>query len=302
MTTGANALLTWFRKPLAKIRTTTDRMTEAAPRQYRTHARRTCYRGRQEGHYARECPRTATPKPIETKVEKMQSLLRSMTPSERAQFKREISPRMITMQTHLKTMSTTELEEFKRRITPNTTQIFVAAPTNKKTSTNPLSRETSPQANQMLTGLPLSRETSPHPTKSLKKLAQALKKRAKYDIEQKTHTSFSDHSRKVFAAALRRTTKTPQPNPSIKTLTDALKQSVEQKSERPTRSYTERIRELIGSPEQCEKCGKEHPTRFCMERFKKFRKSETTPLPVTDDDATNSDTLCDSEESEDDET
>src|SRR5712672_1278708 len=134
MTTGADTLLAWFCQPLAKIQTTTDRTTNASPRQYRIHKRRTCYRCRQEGHYARECPRAATPKPTETKMEKMQSLLRSMTPSERAQFKREISPQMMTMQTHLKTMSTTELKEFKRQITPNTTQIFVTALTNKKTS------------------------------------------------------------------------------------------------------------------------------------------------------------------------
>jgi len=39
-----------------------------------------------------------------------------------------------------------------------------------------------------------------------------------------------------------------------------------------------------------------------MKRFEKLRKPETTLLPVTDDDSMNSDTLCDSEESGDDET
>src|SRR5712671_2652844 len=111
MTTGTNALLAWFRQPLAKIRTTTDRTTDAPPRQYRTHARRTCYRCRQEGHYARNCPRATTAKPTETKMEKLQLLLKSMTPNERAQFKREISPQMATMQAHLRTMSTSELKE-----------------------------------------------------------------------------------------------------------------------------------------------------------------------------------------------
>src|SRR5712675_31319 len=144
MTTGTDALLAWFRQPSAKIRTTTDRKTNASPRQYRIHARRTCYQCRQKGHYARECPRAIAPKPIETKVEKMQSLLQSMTPNERAQFKQKISSRMTIMQAHLRTMSTSELEEFKRRITPNDTQTFVTARTNEKTSTDPLSRETSP--------------------------------------------------------------------------------------------------------------------------------------------------------------
>ena len=176
MTTGTNALLTWFRQPLTKIRTTTDRTTNASPRQYRTHARRTCYRCRQEGHYARNCPQTITPKLTETRMEKMQSLLRSMTPSERAQFKQEISPRMKTMQAHLRAMTPSELREFKRWITPNATQILAVTLKNKEASTNPLSRETSPRTNQTFTEILPSRETGPHPAKSLKKLAQALKK------------------------------------------------------------------------------------------------------------------------------
>ena len=63
----------------------------------------------------------------------MRLLLKAMTPTERAQFKQEISPQMTMMQAHLRTMSTPELKEFKRQITPNATQIFVAALTNKKT-------------------------------------------------------------------------------------------------------------------------------------------------------------------------
>src|SRR5712672_4210540 len=162
MTTGANALLTWFHQPLAKIRTMTDRTTDASPRQYRIHVRRTCYRCQQEGHYARNCPRTTAPKPTETKMEKMQSLLRSMTPNERAQFKQRISPRMTTMQAHLRTMTTHELKEFKKRIAPNVTQIFVTAMKNKKTPTDPLSRETSPHADRTFTAKPPSKETDPH--------------------------------------------------------------------------------------------------------------------------------------------
>src|SRR5712672_2524651 len=209
MTTGTNTLLAWFRQPLAKIRTTTDRTTNASPRQYRTHARRTCYRCRREGHYARECPPAVAPKLTETRMEKMQSLLQSMTPNERAEFKRRISPQMTIMQAHLKTMSTSELEEFKRRITPNATQMFVTALVNKKTPTSPLSRETSPHTNQTSTANPPSRETGPHPIKSLKKLAQALKKRAKHNNEQKTPISSVDHSRKTLTTAMKRTTERP---------------------------------------------------------------------------------------------
>src|SRR5712671_5802706 len=213
----------------------------------------------------------------------------------------ELSSRMTIMQAHLRTMSTSELEEFKRRIIPNDAQTFVAALTNKKTSTNPLSRETSPQTNQTFTEPPLSKETSPHPAKSLKKLAQALKKRTKYETERRTRNSVPNRSQQMLAEILKRTTKASRLNPSTKMLADALKGNAEQTKE-PTRTYAERIRELIGPPEQCKECGGEHPTRLCMKRFEKLRNPETTPLPMTDDDSTNSDTLCDSEESENEET
>src|SRR5712672_667979 len=118
MTTGTNALLNWFRRPLTgnpwKSETTTSgpsstKTTNAPRRQYRTHIRQTCYRCQQEGHYAKNCPRVTAPKPTETRMERMQSLLRSMTPSERTQFKQEISPQMMTMQAHLRTMTAHEL-------------------------------------------------------------------------------------------------------------------------------------------------------------------------------------------------
>jgi len=209
---------------------------------------------------------------------------------------------MTMMQAYLRTMTAHELKEFKRQITPDATQIFVTALKNKKTLAKSLSRETSPHANRMFAAELPSRETGPHPNKSVKKLAQALKKRAKYEAKQQTHTPGFNHSFEMLAQALRRTTKTPHPNLSMKTLPNALKQHAEEKDQGPIRTYAEQIRELIRSPERCEECGREHPTRFCMKCFEKFRKPETTPLPVTEDDSTNSDTLCDSEESEDNKT
>src|SRR5712671_6915364 len=189
---------------------------------------------------------------------------------------------MTTMQAHLRTMTTLELREFKRQIVPDATQVLITALKNKKTPTNPLSRETSPHADQIFTANPPSRETGPHPTKSLKKLTQALKKRAKYEAEQKTHISPFDRLRKVLAEVLKRTTKASHPNPSITTLAETLKRNVEQQTKKSTRTYAERIRELIGSPEQCEECGEEHPTRICIHRSKRLREErERTTRPKT---------------------
>src|SRR5712671_7675211 len=106
----------------------------------------------------------------------------------------------------------------------------------------------------------------------------------------------------MLADALKSSTKASRLSSSTEKLTNALKRHVEQRSKRPIRSYAERIRELIGPPEQCKECGGEHPTRLCMKRFEKLRKPEIIPHPMIDDDSTNSDTLCDPEESDDNET
>src|SRR5712671_7855945 len=130
---------------------------------------------------------------------------------------------MMAMQTHLGTMTAHELREFKRRITPNTTQIFVTTLTNEKTPTNPLSRETSPHTNHTLTTPLPSRETGPHPTKSIKKLAQALKKRAKHEAEQKTRIPHPDRSLETLAQTLKNTVKVSRSNQSMKRLIEVLK-------------------------------------------------------------------------------
>jgi len=44
---------------------------------------------------------------------------------------------------------------------------------------------------------------------------------------------------------MKHSTKTLHPEPSTKTLANALTQYIERKSEQPIRTYTERIRELV---------------------------------------------------------
>ena len=71
------------------------------------------------------------------------------------------------------------------------------------------------------------------------------------------------------------------------------------------------LRQLAKIPERCEECGGEHPTRICIKQFRKLHKPEpiaeqpTRPKRVTfdvpDDESTESDTLRDSKESEDEE-
>jgi len=103
-----------------------------------------CYMCRQEGHYARDCPRTTNQKPTESKVGRMQTFLRLMTPTERAKFREYVL---------------NDKEKPKTR-----TPIVL------------LSRETSPHANQTLTVVPPSRETSPHSSRALERLVQVLKR------------------------------------------------------------------------------------------------------------------------------
>src|SRR5712671_3609740 len=181
-----------------------------------------CYRCKQEGHYARVCPRAANERATETKMEKMKTLIRSMTPTEQLQFKGFVT-KAEKLRSLVKTMTTAERSKFGE---------FVFE-TQKKMPTIPLSRETSPHANQTITASPPSRETGPHTNQML---SQALKKSAKI-------------------------------------------------------------------PEQCEECGKEHPTRICIDKFRRLRglkrRSEPRPTPtidMSDDESSGSDTLHESED------
>src|SRR5712671_4412555 len=205
MTTGTIALLAWFRQSTSKGPSMTNTMTSglsttrkrnAPPRKYVVHTRRTCFKCKQEGHYARSCPRITNQKPTETKMEKMQTLLRSMTTTKQAEFKKHV----LNDKDKLRTKMTTTL----------------------------MSRETSPHTDRTFTGVLPSRETGPH-------ICQMLRRFAK-------------------------------------------------------------------TSERCKRCDGTHPTHVCMKQFLRPRELEPKPHLTRDNDSMRSDTLCGSEESEDNET
>src|SRR5712671_3692961 len=176
MTNGTTPLLSWLRASTSTNQAKAEMMTSGpsatrmrnAPRKrYEIHGERTCYRCRQTGHYARECPRAYSQQSTETKAETMENLIRSMTLNERSQFK-EFVIRAEKLRMLIKTMTTTERPEFKAYVLGKNEQ--------QEISTNMLSRETSPHTNPTITAIPPSRETGPHTNQML---SQALMKFAK---------------------------------------------------------------------------------------------------------------------------
>src|SRR5712671_6251798 len=136
MTTGTITLLAWFRQStnkgpsMANMMTSglsTTRRRNAPPRKYVIHTQRTCFKCKQKGHYARDCPHVTNQKPIETKMRRMQTLLESMTTIEREEFKKYVLG-----------------DEDKPRA---------------KTATTLLNKKTNPRTNRTFTEVPPSRET-----------------------------------------------------------------------------------------------------------------------------------------------
>src|SRR5712671_4013273 len=180
MTNGTTALLSWLHASTSTNQTKTKAITSgpsttqtrnAPRRRYEVHGERTCYRCRQTGHYARECPRAYGQQSTETKVETMKNLIRSMTLNERSQFKGFVT-RAEKLRMLIKTMTTTERSEFKERVLGKNEQ--------QEISMTVLSRETSPHTNPTITAVPPSRETGPYTNQML---SQALMKFAKKQVQ-----------------------------------------------------------------------------------------------------------------------
>src|SRR5712672_2434211 len=209
MTNGTTALLSWLHASTSTNQTKT-KMTASGPsttrrrnaprRPYEVHGERTCYRCRQTGHYARDCPHAHSQQSTETKAEMMKNLIRSMTLNERSQFKGFVT-RAEKLRTLIKTMTISERSEFKAYVLGKNEQ--------QEMSTTMLSRETNPRTNPTITAVPPSRETGPHTNQMLSQaLMKFTKKRVRCDECGEEHpTRICIHRSKKFYEERERTTR-----------------------------------------------------------------------------------------------
>jgi len=124
-------------------------------REYIVHMWQMCHKYKQEGHYARDCPRTTNQKSIKMKMGRMQAFLRLMMTTEWAKFKKHILGDEDKSQMKMPDIS--------------------------------LSRETSPHTNWTFAGVLPSRETGPHISQVLRWLTKTLERCEECGREHLTH-------------------------------------------------------------------------------------------------------------------
>src|SRR5712672_36890 len=281
MTDGTTALLSWLHASTSTNQMKTKAMTNgpsttrrrnAPRRRYEIHGERTCYQCRQTGHYARDCPRTYSQQPTKTKAETMKNLIRSMTLGEQSQFKAFVT-RAEKLCTLIKTMTTTERSEFKAYV--------LGKDERSKIPTTMLSRETSPRANQTITAVPPSRETGPHTNQML---SQALMKFAKERV--RCDECGGEHPTRTCIHRSKRLREGRGETARPKTMT-TMSEATEQRHALPkTVRFKTSTEEIFDT---------RLPTSPISELVEKL---EGLHIP-SDDEKSESDTLCDSEESSD---
>src|SRR5712672_1746925 len=283
MTNGTTALLSRSHASTSTNRTktktttsgpSTTRMRNTPYRRYEVHRERTCYRCRQTGHYARECPHAYSQQSAETKVETMENLIRSMTLNERSQFKRFVT-RTEKLRMLIKTMTTTERSEFKAYVVGKDEQQGI--------STNMLSRETSPRTNPTITAVLPSRETGPHTNQML---SQALMKFAKKQV--RCDECGEGHPTRICIHKRLREERERTTRPKTMTTTSEIMK--QQRALPKTVRFDAAIEEISDT---------QPPTSPTSELVEKLEGLHIPSDDEADDENSGSDTLCDSEESSD---
>src|SRR5712671_5317985 len=283
MTNGTTTLLSWLRASTSTNQTKTEmtasgpsttRRRNASRRRYEIHGERTCYRCRQIGHYARECPHAYSQQPTETKAEMMKNLIRSMTTKERSQFKSFVT-RAEKLRMFVKTMTTREQAEFKAYVLSKNEQ-------QKRTSTTMLSRETSPHTNLMITALPPSRETGPHTNQML---SQALIKFTEKQV--RCDECGGKHPTRVCIHRSKRLHGKQEETARPETMTVTSETTEQRRASPKTVRFDARVEEVPDT---------RPPTSPISELVKKLEGLHVLTDDETDEESSGSDTLCDPEE------